>query len=85
MRQRFVLDTAITDSGLRVKEGWQGILDSSPDLDVLLGQRARRSERMGLRFVEASKFPRMLKEYLMLIEEGESRKIKEEEEEEELI
>jgi len=40
---------------------------------------------MGLRFVEASKFPRMLKEYLMLIEEGESRKIKEEEEEEELI
>jgi len=36
MRQRFVLDTAITDSGLRVKEGWQGMLDSSPDLDVLL-------------------------------------------------
>ena len=55
------------------------------DLDVLLGQRTRRSERMGLRFVEASKFPRMLKEYLMLIEEGEPRKIKEEEEKEELI
>ncbi len=60
----------------------QGILDSSPDLDVLLLAKEleagvvssdagirKWSERMGLRFVEASKFPRMLKEYLALIEE----------------
>ena len=61
----------------------QGILDSAPDLDVLLlakeleagvvssDQGIRKwSERLGLRFVEASKFPRMLKEYLALIGEG---------------
>ncbi len=61
----------------------QGILDSAPDLDVLLLAKEleagvvssdagirRWSERLGLRFVEASKFPRMLKEYLALIEEG---------------
>ncbi|RUM33959.1 MAG: RNA ligase partner protein [Archaeoglobus sp.] len=59
----------------------QGILDSSPDLDVLLLAKEleagvvssdigirKWSERMGLRYVEASKFPRMLKEYLTLIE-----------------
>ncbi len=59
----------------------QGILDSSPDLDVLLLAKEleagvvssdagirKWSERMGLRFVEASKFPRMLKEYLALSE-----------------
>ncbi len=59
----------------------QGILDSSPDLDVLLLAKEleagvvssdagirKWSERMGLRFVEASKFPRMLKEYLALVE-----------------
>ena len=60
----------------------QGILDSSPDLDVLLLAKEleagvvssdagirKWSERMGLRFVEASKFPRMLREYLTLIGE----------------
>ncbi len=59
----------------------QGILDSSPDLDVLLLAKEleagvvssdagirKWSERMGLRYVEASKFPRMLKEYLALLE-----------------
>ncbi len=59
----------------------QGILDSSPDLDVLLLAKEleagvvssdagirKWSERMGLRFVEASKFPRMLKEYLALVD-----------------
>jgi len=69
----------------------QGILDSAPDLDVLLLAKEleagvvssdagirRWSERLGLRFVEASKFPRMLKEYLTLIEEG---KVRGEEEE----
>ncbi len=58
----------------------QGILDSAPDLDVLLLAKEleagvvssdagirRWSERLGLRFVEASKFPRMLKEYLKLM------------------
>jgi hypothetical protein len=58
----------------------QGILDSAPDLDVLLLAKEleagvvssdagirRWSERLGLRFVEASKFPRMLKEYLFLL------------------
>ncbi len=67
----------------------QGILDSAPDLDVLLlakeleagvvssDQGIRKwSERLGLRFVEASKFPRMLKEYLALMEE---KKVEEEE------
>ncbi len=61
----------------------QGILDSAPDLDVLLLAKEleagvvssdlgirKWSERLGLRFVEASKFPRMLKEYLTLIGEG---------------
>ena len=61
----------------------QGILDSTPDLDVLLLAKEldagvvssdagirKWSERMGLRFVEASKFPRMLKEYLLLSEGG---------------
>ncbi|MCD6493290.1 MAG: RNA ligase partner protein [Archaeoglobaceae archaeon] len=59
----------------------QGILDSTPDLDVLLLAKEldagvvssdagikKWSERMGLRFVEAMKFPRMLKEYLALID-----------------
>ncbi len=58
-----------------------GVLDSSPDLDVLLLAKEleaavvssdegirRWSEQMGLRFVEASKFPRMLREYLRLVE-----------------
>jgi len=58
-----------------------GVLDSSPDLDVLLLAKEldaavvssdegirRWSERMGLRFVEAEKFPRMLKEYLSMVE-----------------
>lgn len=58
----------------------QGILDSAPDLDVLLLAKEleagvvssdagirKWSERLGLRFVEASKFPRMLKEYLKLM------------------
>lgn len=61
----------------------QGILDSTPDLDVLLLAKEldagvvssdagirKWSERMGLRYVEASKFPRMLKEYLVLSEGG---------------
>ncbi len=59
----------------------QGILDSAPDIDVLLLAKEleagvvssdigirRWSERLGLRFVEASKFPRMLMEYLNLTE-----------------
>ncbi len=63
----------------------QGILDSAPDLDVLLLAKEleagvvssdagirKWSERLGLRFVEASKFPRMLKEYLNLIEKDKS-------------
>ncbi|MCS7144917.1 MAG: RNA ligase partner protein [Archaeoglobaceae archaeon] len=58
----------------------QGLLDSAPDLDVLLLAKEleagvvssdigikKWSERLGLRFVEASKFPRMLKEYLALM------------------
>ncbi|MDI9645108.1 MAG: RNA ligase partner protein [Archaeoglobales archaeon] len=57
----------------------QGLLDSAPDLDVLLLAKEldaavvssdagirRWSEKLGLRYVEASKFPRMLKEYLIL-------------------
>jgi len=61
----------------------QGILDSAPDIDVLLLAKEleagvvssdvgirRWSERLGLRFVEASKFPRMLMEYLNLTKEG---------------
>lgn len=73
----------------------QGILDSSPDLDVLLLAKEleagvvssdagirKWSERMGLRFVDASKFPRMLKEYLQLVEskEGAGFKVLEKEE-----
>ncbi|RLI74660.1 RNA ligase partner protein [Archaeoglobales archaeon] len=59
----------------------QGILDSTPDLDVLLLAKEleagvvssdagikKWSERMGLRFVDAMKFPRMLKEYLALVD-----------------
>ena len=59
----------------------QGILDSTPDLDVLLLAKEleagvvssdagikKWSERMGLRFVDAIKFPRMLKEYLALVD-----------------
>ncbi len=55
----------------------QDVLDSSPDIDVLLLAKEldasvvssdagirRWAEMMGLRFVEASKFPSMLKEYL---------------------
>ncbi len=58
----------------------QGILDSPPDLDVLLLAKElsagvvssdvgirKWSERLGLRFVEASKFPRMIKEYLRMM------------------
>jgi len=58
----------------------QGLLDSAPDLDVLLLAKEleagvvssdigikKWSEKLGLRFVEASKFPRMLKEYLTLM------------------
>lgn len=58
----------------------QGILDSAPDMDVLLLAKEleagvvssdlgirKWSEKLGLRFVEASKFPRMLKEYLKLM------------------
>jgi RNA ligase partner protein len=58
----------------------QGLLDSAPDLDVLLLAKEleagvvssdigikKWSEKLGLRFVEASKFPRMLKEYLVLL------------------
>ena len=75
----------------------QGILDSSPDLDVLLLAKEleagvvssdagirKWSERMGLRFVEASKFPRMLKEYLTLIEEC-STGVRKELDEEEIV
>ena len=75
----------------------QGILDSSPDLDVLLLAKEleagvvssdagirKWSERMGLRFVEASKFPRMLKEYLALIEEC-SAGVRKEPDEEEIV
>ena len=59
----------------------QGILDSTPDLDVLLLAKEleagvvssdagikKWSERMGLRFVDAMKFPRMLREYLALVD-----------------
>lgn len=59
----------------------KGVLDSSPDLDVLLLAKEldaavvssdvgirRWAEKMGLRFVEARMFPRMLKEYLNLVE-----------------
>jgi len=76
----------------------QGILDSSPDLDVLLLAKEleagvvssdagirKWSERMGLRFVEASKFPRMLKEYLALIDECPKTKVGKEPDEEEII
>ncbi len=58
----------------------QGLLDSAPDLDVLLLAKEleagvvssdigikKWSEKLGLRFVEASKFPRMLREYLTLM------------------
>ncbi len=58
----------------------QGLLDSAPDLDVLLLAKEldaavvssdagikRWSEKLGLRFVEAAKFPRMLREYLSLM------------------
>ncbi len=58
-----------------------GILDSSPDIDVLLLAKEldaavvssdegikRWAELMGLRFVEAMKFPRMLREYLSMLE-----------------
>ncbi len=58
-----------------------GVLDSTPDLDVLLLAKEldaavvssdegikKWSERMGLRFVEALKFPRMLREYLKMVE-----------------
>jgi len=54
-----------------------GILDSAPDIDVLLLAKEleagvvssdlgikKWAEKMGLRYVEASKFPRMIKEYL---------------------
>ncbi|WP_456329888.1 RNA ligase partner protein [Archaeoglobus sp.] len=72
----------------------QGILDSAPDLDVLLLAKEleagvvssdagirKWSERLGLRFVEAAKFPRMLKEYLKLMgSENIVRKFKSEEE-----
>jgi len=66
----------------------QGILDSSPDLDVLLLAKEleagvvssdagirKWSERMGLRFVDAAKFPRMLREYLLLVEPEGAEKI----------
>jgi len=69
----------------------QGILDSAPDLDVLLLAKEleagvvssdlgikKWSEKLGLRFVEASKFPRMLKEYLGLIDEQKTSEIGEE-------
>jgi len=75
----------------------QGILDSSPDLDVLLLAKEleagvvssdagirKWSERMGLRFVDASKFPRMLREYLILVEPGGELISSEEGEEEEV-
>lgn len=68
----------------------RGILDSSPDLDVLLLAKEleagvvssdagirKWSERMDLRFVDASKFPQMLKEYLQLVESNEGSKVKE--------
>ncbi|MBE8539927.1 RNA ligase partner protein [Geoglobus acetivorans] len=58
-----------------------GVLDSSPDLDVLLLAKEldaavvssdegikKWAEKMGLRFVEAKMFPRMLREYLRLVE-----------------
>ena len=69
----------------------QGILDSTPDLDVLLLAKEldagvvssdagikKWSERMGLRFVDAIKFPRMLKEYLALVNSKNRAKIEEE-------
>ena len=59
-----------------------GILDSAPDIDVLLLVRELDvgviasdesirtwAERLGLRFVDASSFPHMLKEYLRHSEE----------------
>lgn len=59
-----------------------GILDSSPDIDVLLLAKEMDAgvvasdegirmwaERLGLRFVDASTFPHMLKEYLRHSEE----------------
>jgi hypothetical protein len=65
-----------------------GILDSEPDIDVLLLAKEleagvvssdagikKWSEKLGLRFVEASKFPRMLREYLMAIEDVSSGKL----------
>jgi hypothetical protein len=61
-----------------------GILDSEPDIDVLLLAKEleagvvssdtgikKWAEKLGLRFVEASKFPRMLREYLKAIGESE--------------
>jgi len=75
----------------------QGLLDSAPDLDVLLLAKEleagvvssdigikKWSEKLGLRFVEASKFPRMLKEYLVLMGVKEGTVSSEDEEEEEL-
>jgi hypothetical protein len=61
-----------------------GILDSEPDIDVLLLAKEleagvvssdvgirKWAEKLGLRYVEASKFPKMLREYLKAIEEAE--------------
>jgi len=64
-----------------------GILDSAPDIDVLLLAKEldaavvgaddgieKWAERLGLRFVRASSFPQMIKEYLRkkkMIDEGE--------------
>jgi hypothetical protein len=61
-----------------------GILDSEPDIAVLLLAKEleagvvssdtgirKWAEKLGLRFVEASKFPRMLREYLKAIGESE--------------
>ncbi|AGK60670.1 RNA ligase partner, MJ_0950 family [Archaeoglobus sulfaticallidus PM70-1] len=61
-----------------------GILDSEPDIDVLLLAKEleagvvssdagirKWAEKLGLRYVEASKFPRMLREYLKAIGESE--------------
>ena len=74
----------------------QGILDSAPDLDVLLLAKEleagvvssdagirRWSEKLGLRFVEAAKFPRMLREYLALLGISSRSEISEYEEEKE--
>lgn len=59
-----------------------GILDAAPDIDVLLLAKEldaavvgaddgieKWAERLGLRFVHATSFPRMIKEYLRKIEE----------------